>query len=99
MAHHVRRAAMTSPVGHITEAQPREVLCLTSARARQALSGYLRTPLRPGRTGPDAGMRGVTVRSTSWVPVIYPDGPGPPESAYPRKAKGDAGFPGASPPN
>ena len=35
---HVRRAATTSPGGHITEAQPREVLRLTSARARQALS-------------------------------------------------------------
>ena len=31
---HIRRATTTSPGGHITEAQPREVLRLTSARAR-----------------------------------------------------------------
>ena len=34
---HVQRAATTSPRGHITEARPREVLRLTSTRARRVL--------------------------------------------------------------
>ena len=60
---------------------------------------YLRTPLWPGRTGQDADMRGATVQSTSQVPVVRSDGPGPPESAYPGKAEGVAGRPrGFTPP-
>ena len=60
---------------------------------------YLRTPLWPSRTGPDADMRGVTVRSTGQVPVVRPDGPGPPESADLGKAEGDADCPGGFTPN
>ena len=54
---------------------------------------YLRTPLRRGHTVPDVGMRGVTLLSTSPVLVVHSDGPGPSESAHPRKADGYAGRP------
>ena len=90
---HVWRAAMTPPRGHITEAQPREILVLGPPEQDGSCRAYLRTPLRPGCTGPHADMRGVTVRSTSRVLVVRSDGPGPPESAYPRKPEGDAGRP------
>ena len=74
---HVRRAATTSLGGHITEAQPREVLRLTWLEQDGSCRAYLRTPLRPGRTSPDADMHGVTVRSTSRVPSVRSEGPGP----------------------
>ena len=74
---HIRRAAMTSPRGHIKEAQPREVLRLTSTRARRALSRIPENapPARPYRSRLSGSRMGAKAEDTYRKAPCQGEGP------------------------
>ena len=96
---HMRRATTTSPGGHITDAQPREVLRLTSARARRVLSRTLENapPARPYRSRRRYARSYGSIHQLG--PFVRSYAPGPPESTYLGKAQGDAGLLGGFTPD